>query len=84
MIKTKRRYKKKFIKEKDNNNKRLIQTQIKLIDEYIYKEEKKDNAEKIKTELSKLEKAGGVNSNAFWTFKQQIEPKRNEELSNVK
>ena len=63
----------------DKKRKQLLKVQLTLMEEYIWKEEAKNNVKNIEKELEKLKKAGGTNSNAFWEFKKQIEKKNKKE-----
>ena len=80
LLKKKRKMKKEMKKEvNDKKRKQLLKVQLTLMEEYIWKEEAKNNVKNIEKELEKLKKAGGTNSNAFWEFKKQIEKKNKKE-----
>ena len=57
------------------NKIKKYKVQNELIKDYILKEEAKWRVTKIKTEIQKLEKEGGINSNAFWEFKKRVDKK---------
>ena len=76
LYKVKRKIKKGYLtetKSKIKLNKYTIQND--LIKEYILKEEAKLRARNVKTEINKLEKEGGINSNAFWEFRKRVDKK---------
>ena len=76
LYKLKRKIKKGYLtesKSKTKVNKYKIQNE--LIKEYILKEEAKVRAKNVKTEINKLEKEGGINSNAFWEFRKRVDKK---------
>ena len=80
ILKKNRKEVKKGIRKEKEEKRRLLKVQLDLIDEYLDKEEAKRKSEEVDRELEKL-RQGGLNSNAFWVFKKQIERRiKKEEL----
>ena len=80
LIRNRKEVKRNLKEEKGKEERqRLLKIQVDLIDEYLREEEARRESEEVDRELEKLKKEG-LNTNAFWEFKKQMERKKKEEL----
>ena len=75
LYRKKRKIKREYKKTKDKNKIRTRKYKIQknLINEYIEEEEKKTIKDTIDKNIKQVKMNGGLNSNAFWEFKKQMD-----------
>ena len=73
LMKEKRKTKKERLAERDKKKRRLLLVKERLIDEFIVKENKIEQGNKIKKVADDIKRKGGVKSGAFWDFKKKID-----------
>ena len=84
LMKLKRNIAKTRKKEKDKVKRKLSKLQETLIDQFIIRENAKEQGVKIKRTTEEIKEKGGVNSAAFWDFKRKIDGHKDNKMVAIK